>query len=80
MSIKYEYLLCSKCLAAVKKANAAEQKRRKRAGMPEGGRPPMPLNDRVIKAVLAGKLTIPEAAAELGVCGNTVRRRLRNYC
>lgn len=79
MPIKYEYLLCEKCRAVVRKANAAEQRRRKKAGLPEGGRPPKPLDDRIIKAVIAGKLTIPEAAKKLGVCGNTVRRRLRAY-
>jgi hypothetical protein len=76
MTIKYEYLLCKTCLAAVRKANDAEAKRRRLAGESVGGRPKKALDARVLRDVLNGTLTIPQAAKRLRVSGNTVRRRL----
>lgn len=74
--MKYAYKLCEQCKEMVRRFNRAEAKRRRKLGLPNGGRPRKQLNMKVIEQLRIGALTIEQAAKKLGVSSITVRRRL----
>lgn len=74
--MKYAYKLCEQCKEMVRRATRAESKRRRKLGLPNGGRPRKQLNMKVIEQLRIGALTIEQAAKKLGVSSITVRRRL----
>lgn len=74
--MKYAYKLCDHCKEMIRRFNRAEAKRRRKQGLPLGGRPRKRLDAKVIERLRTGTLTLEQAAKKLGVSSITVRRRL----
>lgn len=70
------YKLCSECRAMIRKATREALQKKQKAGVAVG-RPRKQVTTTMLKRILAGTLTVAEAAQLAEVTPTTVRRRLR---